>query len=450
MSRRILTCTTALVVVSCLSLQAAEDPTPAPLALNLTGLAQVAAPAEPPERSPDRFFSPESRTLTGDWGGLRSTLEDKGVHLSLILTAAYAQNFRGGLNTHNANAFSGDWRMNLTLDFDEMGLIPGGFFFIRGKSSWNKGVNADVGSLSAIQWVFGSGGDEEFYIDKWWYGQRLWNDRIELRLGKLLTPADLFDIAAYAKWPWDHFQNANLNRSPNIPHRKSLGAYVKFKFSDWAHFQMAALDADQTDSTLPADVERALHGPGNYIGLWEVVLTPKFSSANGKLPGNYRFGWWYDGRSKRVLRDELDGLLAPRWRSDDVGWYLTFDQFLWKENDEPQDKQGVGAFFRYSFAHPETNRINHFWSAGAQYQGLLPNRDRDVLAFGVAQSIMSKTLRREINNLADRETIYELYYAYFLTPWCVISPDLQFITNPGGDKDGRDAVVGGLRVKLSF
>jgi porin len=388
--------------------------------------------------------------LSGDWGGHRTAWEEEGVKLSFIQTTGFFQNFRGGLETHNANAISGDWRMNFYFDLDKLGLISDAFFFIRGKSGWNNGVQADVGSLGPEQWVYGSTGDEEFYIDKWWYGQRFLDDRLEFRIGKLLTPADLFDIPVYAKWPWDHFSNAALGRNPTVPHRKAMGAYLKVKFTDWASFKMAAIDADQTDSTLPADLERALHGSANYVGLWELVVTPPIEGPNGKLPGNYAFGCWYDGRSKRKLRDELGGLLAPRYRSDDTGFYLAFDQLAWKENDDPADKQGLGAFMRYGFAHPETNRINHFWSLGAQYQGLLAGRDDDVLAFGVAQSIMSKTLRHNIDSRMDRETIYELYYAYQLTRSCIITPDLQLITNPGGSKDARDAVVAGVRVRLAF
>ncbi|GAG52616.1 unnamed protein product, partial [marine sediment metagenome] len=225
---------------------------------------------------------------------------EKGVKLTLILTTGAFQNFRGGLNTHNANAFSGDWRMNLSLDFDKMGAIPGGFFFIRGKSAWNRGVRADVGSLGAEQWVYGTGGweeDEELFVDKWWYGQRFFDKQLELRVGKLLTPVDLFDIAAYARLPWDQFSNAALNRNPTVPHRKALGAYAKVKFGDWGHLKLAGIDADQVDSTECADVKNALHGPATYVGLAEFVCTPKLSSGNGDLPGNYGLGMWYDGRS---------------------------------------------------------------------------------------------------------------------------------------------------------
>jgi porin len=388
--------------------------------------------------------------LTGDWGGHRTKLKDKGINVSAVLTTGFFHNFRGGLETHNANASSGDLRLNLLLDFDKMGWVPGGFFFFRLKSGWNNGVQADVGSLGPEQWVYGSGGDEEVWVDKWWYGQRLLDNRLEFRAGRLLTPVDLFDAAAYAKLPWDQFSNAALNRNPTVPHRKSLGAYLKIKFTDWLDFAMAGVDADQTDPYRCADVTSTFHGEANFIGLWELNFRPKLASKNGDLPGNYAFGWWYDGRTKSRFINDLGGALAPRKKSGHAGWYLTFDQLLWKENDQPECKQGLGAFLRYGFAHPEYNRVSHFWSVGAQYQGLLPSRDKDVLAFGVAQSIMSKTLRHNLDSRMDRETVYELYYAYHLTCWCVITPDLQFVVNPGGSKDARDSIIGGVRVRIAF
>ena len=144
-------------------------------------------------------------------------------------------------------------------------------------------------------------------------------------------------------------------------------------------------------------------------------------------------------------------MLAARTRSGDVGWYFNFDQMVWKENEaDAKDKQGLGIFGRYGWAHRDVNRVHHFWSAGASYRGLIPSRNNDILAFGVAQSILSSQYRHEINSLADRETVYELYYAIQVAPWLVITPDVQVITNPGGDKNARDALVGGLRFKIVF
>ena len=43
-----------------------------------------------------------------------------------------------------------------------------------------------------------------------------------------------------------------------------------------------------------------------------------------------------------------------------------------------------------------------------------------------------------------------MYYAIKLSPWLTISPDIQFITNAGGDEGDKDAFVAGLRIKMSL
>jgi porin len=182
----------------------------------------------------------------------------------------------------------------------------------------------------------------------------------------------------------------------------------------------------------------------------EVGFTPKWKSEKGEMPGRYRLGGWYDPRSKTIFRDTLGGRRRAETSVGDTGFYLGFDQMIWKENSDPKDSQGVGLFARYGFAHPDRNRIAHAWEIGTSIKGLLPQRDHDVTGVAVSQGILSKDYRDDVNRLADRETVYELYYAWQVTPWLIISPDLQFITNPGGNETARDAIVGGARVRIIF
>jgi porin len=164
------------------------------------------------------------------------------------------------------------------------------------------------------------------------------------------------------------------------------------------------------------------------------------------MPGRYRLGFWYDPRVSTVF----DNTRYPAARGDDVGFYLGFDQMIWKENTEPEDSQGLGLFARYGHAHRDINEISDHLSAGLSYKGMLPTRDNDVTAFGVSQAILSSQYRHNLSPRADRETVYEWYYKYFVTPWFNISPDVQVITNPGGGKDARDAVVAGFRLQVLF
>ncbi len=318
---------------------------------------------------------------------------------------------------------------------------------------WGDGLRGDVGSIKAPFWLLGSQGEVAFEEDKYWWQQRLFEGKLEFRLGKLLNVVDIVDRNAYAANYLNQFVNEGLNYSLNIPVVRSLGAYVRVEPADWLYVFAMAADADYAATTIShgaGGFDTAFGGEDHFLGYGELGVKSRFASRNGELPGNYRFGLWYNPRSRQVFMDDLGGLRAPRTDSSDVGFYVNFDQMVWKENDDAKDKQGLGVFARYGYAKGDVNAINHFWSVGASYLGPIPSRDKDVLAFGVAQSIMSQDLRDEINPLADRETVYELYYAFEVAPWCVITPDLQVITNPGGNKNARDAFIGGVRVKIVF
>jgi porin len=48
------------------------------------------------------------------------------------------------------------------------------------------------------------------------------------------------------------------------------------------------------------------------------------------------------------------------------------------------------------------------------------------------------------------ETNIELTYQAQIKPGIIIQPDVQYIKNPGGDKDAKSAVVVGIRLRLAL
>jgi len=395
-----------------------------------------------------------AKKLTGDWGQVRTDLENVGVKYSPLFIGHYQFNFRGGVNTHNAHESTGRLFHNLEFDFEKMFGLKGATFFARINQSWNDGINRHVGARVPPYWGSGSPGDKSQDLDKWWWRQRLFDNRLEFRLGKLVNIIDLIDQNVYAKAYSVTFMNRAFSHNLTVPTTKGLGAFAKWWPVDWLYVEALAVDPDYGQTTCShgwGGFDTAFGGEDRFRAFWEFGLLPnKIPGGESLLPGHYRFGWWLDPQAKAKFIDDLGGLRAEQRRGGDVGWYLSFDQMVWKENNDPKDKQGLGLFARYGFAHQDVNRVNHFWSAGASYQGLIPSRDKDVLGFGVAQSILSKTYRHNIDSRADRETVYELYYSIKVTPWCEIAPDVQVVTNPGGGKDARDALIGGVRVKIVF
>ncbi len=397
-----------------------------------------------------------TKELTGDWFGARTQMRDVGVDFAPMLISNFQWNVNGGTNTHNAHEITGRLFYSVELDFGKMDLIPGGSFFFRAVQSWNNGIRRHTGTTIAP--YVGSGAPGDFFygdrypimIDKWWYRQRLFDDRLEFRLGKIQNLYDLFDKSSVCGNYSSRFMNQALNVNLTIPAVKGFGAYVNAWPTDWLYFRMSAINSDSRNTRF-LDYERALHGQAHYIGNWEFGFTPKLDSANGKLPGNYKFGWWYNARSRRTKwRNTFGGRLANDTGGSDVGFHLLFDQMLWKENNVAADKQGLSAFFRYGYAHGDVNRREHAWNLGAVYVGAIPTRDKDVLGFGVGQTMDSEKYRSKVDTRADRETVYELFYSIHVAPWLEIGPDLQIITNPGSNKDARDAFVGGIRAKVRF
>jgi porin len=206
---------------------------------------------------------------------------------------------------------------------------------------------------------------------------------------------------------------------------------------EWWYAAVGAAD-DQADARRTG-FDTTFHGSARFFGIAETGIVPLIRSSRGDLPGAYRIGLWYDPQPK----ERFDG---AGFKQDDVGFYLSLDQMVYKEQSDPDDAQGLGLFARYGHADGDVNDIRCFWSVGAQYRGLVPSRDEDVLALGVGQGLLSKAA----GYTADQETALELYYRAQITPWLGITPSVQWIANPGGQKDLDDAVVVGVRVQMAF
>ncbi len=385
-------------------------------------------------------------TLTDDWFGLGKRLSEGGLTFGLSATQIYQANVKGGVSTHRgAGRCAGSYDLEVGFDLEKLMKLRGASLFMLAEGSWSEGIDASsVGSLFGVN--DDAGGDRSIDVTELWYEQALWNGKVKLRLGKIDLTGGFecrgcpvaFDGNAYANDETAQFLNGALVNNPTIPFPDNgLGAvaYVE-PLEGW---YLAGGIADAQADARETGFRTAFHGPDYFFGIFETGVAPRLRSRKGPLPGAYRIGLWYDPQAK----DHLDGSGRKR---DDVGFYLSCDQMLWRETDRPDNEQGVGAFARFGFADEEVNEVKGFWSLGCQYRGLIPGRDKDVLAVGVAQGGLSD----DAAFTADHETAVELYYDAEIAPWLRMGLDLQYVANPGGDSDVKDAVVVGLRVQVSF
>lgn len=413
-------------------------------------LAAIEALAQPPPavqasgtpRPPAPPAASASR-LTGDWGGLRSALEDRGLEFNLYLNTTYGHNLLGGRDVNEACRGSGSYDLLLHADFQKMDVIPGGELLLFVQGYHGRNVN-DV--VRAIGEPFDDAdGDESAYIDQLWYQQSLWGRKVQLRLGYLDQQA-IIDRNAYANSEDKQFMNTLLdNQNVIVPLTIGQGAVLFLQPLDWLGFSIGVADGE--GRAMRDGFDTAWHGTAHFFTYFQTDVKLALLGPRGPLTGTYRFGVLYDPRTKLIYSTSPDDV-PDDYDSDDFGFYLNVDQMLYRERSE--DDQGLGVFARCGVRDGEVNQIELFWSAGLQYKGLAPGRGQDVLGAGVYSLHAGSDYQRYVNSDFTRETGFELYYKIQVAPWLDMTPDLQYIVQPGGLRGAHDDLVAGVRARVSF
>lgn len=391
--------------------------------------------------------------LTNGFLGLGDKLADSGIEIGLGVTNIYQQNVHGGISTHRrAGRFAGSYDLELSADFEKLLGIEGGSLYLHTEGKWSKSGGIDAPSVGSIFGVNGDGADRRSMdITELWYEQIFADETLRVRFGKMDLTGGFehhgcpvaFDCSIYANDEVTQFLNGALVNNPTIPF-PDYGLGVAVHYSPSGLWYASAAVADAQADVRETGFNTAFGGEDYFFCIFETGVTPLLDSEKGPLQGAYRIGLWYDPQPK-ANTDYADAGGSYR---DDVGFYLSCGQMLAKENTEPEDSQGLGAFFRYGYADSRKNDIAGFFSFGFQYQGLIEGRDDDVLGAGYAQGVFSSKASTTYTD--DYESVVELYYSAQLAPWLKISPNFQYVANPGGGGTARDAVVLGLRAQMSF
>ena len=385
-------------------------------------------------------------TLTDNLFGLGDRFEEYGLSVNFGVTQVYQRNVRGGLSTSRTKGeYTGSYDLEADLDFERLCGLSGGLLFLGAEGSWSEGIDApSVGSLFGVN--ADAADNRELDVTELWYEQSLFDGALVLRAGKMNLGggftcgcADVaFDCNAYATCEKSDFLNGAFGNTATIPFPDNgLGLAVYLQPLPWFYAAAGAADADA--DARETGISTTFDGHHYYFYIFEAGVAPMIPSPNGELPGAYRFGVWYD----RQPKDYLD---ASRVRRNDVGFYFSGDQMVCREESSEGDPQGLGLFARIGIADDKLNEIKTYWSSGAQYRGLAPGREKDVLAAGFAEGRLSD----DAGFSANSERIVEVYYNAELMPWLHVSPDFQWIIHPGGETSASNAVVIGLRIQAEL
>ncbi len=296
------------------------------------------APSEPPPESTSESWLAEwwgGKYASGNWFGVRDTLEDRGLKLGGRWIGVYYGVVDGGRSNVRSSYFDEEIKFTGELDFAKLtqwepleGLK--GF----GEVRWRDGLNPNlrVGASANFQ-------PSHFQSGKQW---RL------MTFGLTYATPELFGIKEFLTvtggWiqPQKEFIDQPLSKlfvnnafesskgiGANIPFSSSFttwGGTLKVKPLDW-HYVKAGLFMSYPQATSTDNHGLAFEGFGpdpSLNGLFfigELGFTPKIGAS--KLPGKYAFGgYYYEEENSSFFGTDYNGR---------YGFYWQVDQMLFRE-----------------------------------------------------------------------------------------------------------------------
>ncbi len=396
------------------------------------------------------FFSRPA--LTGNWGGVRQHLMDKGLRFDSSLTQTLQRNLAGGMAYDGS--YTGNMRYGLELDTGKMGLWPGGLLTIRGMSRYGHSNNPNTGAFLPVntESMFPVPGEDISCLTDLYLIQFL-SPQIALMAGKTCPR----EANVFAGDETTQFSNAAFVFDPVIATTIPLSfetVGVILLPVDWVKLTTLVLDSEGSANHcgFPEAFQR---GTTVYQNL-EVTVKP------WDLNGHQRVSWTWSDKTRipfeqtdrTLIKNILTGESSSLERkSSDWSFYYDFDQYVYTLPDKKN--QGIGLFGRFGVTSGEVNPTEAFYSLGVGGKGMIPGRDSDTFGAGYYYLALSDELRDAVGRFPERfsadpedEQGVELYYNIAVTPWLHVTPDLQIIDPVRGRVD--TTLVAGLRVKMDF
>lgn len=394
--------------------------------------------------------------LLGDFGGKRTEWAKKGFTFDIDYNQYFQSVVDGGTDT--GSEYGGTIDYNIKIDFDRMGLIPGGLLQMRAVSRYGNSVNGISGSIVPVNTdathptTSPSDEDVGLWLPVINYTQFL-SEKFALGFGKYDTYDSTNEFAGgrgRSQW-WNMNLTVPVSGGLIIPYSVLGGTVLVMPYKDLMITGMVATSTDTSNSSGFNDFDDGMFGVLNLTDQYQIR---HLSGGFGLM-----FGYGWDGNfneiSGRINIDERHLTLT----TEDSTWFASADfwQYLWVEGDSAkkintgdgrQDLQGVGVFSRIQFGDNETNPFDYSISGGVNAKGLIPGRDNDAMGIAYNYNRLNKNRFLDSADIANSSAVLELFYNIEITPAVHLNLDAQVIDSSLPDTD--TATLLGASLQLRF
>lgn len=277
-----------------------------------------------------------------------------------------------------------------------------------------------------------------------WYRQKLFNDKLSVRIGKLVPTIDFNNVIR----PVPIGQGAQsvpsvtgLIYTPIFINTTMLGVvpgYYNSAYGGVISFmpvkQWYALYGIY-DGSLAQGKQTGLEGPnfnGTYVQLGEIG----FAWLIHGLPGTVAVGAW---------NQHGPIITSPTLTENGASGFYSFGaQRLWYR-DPTENNSGISAFYQYGINNSDVMPMTQFVGFGLTAFGLVPKRPDDSFGVGTAISWLNQSIFSQ-----RTESMFQVYYQAQVVSGIFLEPVVSYIPNPGANPNLPQAWAGTLRAIVLF
>ena len=428
----------------------------------------------------------EREKLTGDWGGARSALEDRGVVVTLDYIGETLSILRGGLQ--RGTAYEGRLDGIVNTDLEKLIGWRGATTHIRAFQIHKAQHNAAdlVGSIADPSNIDAVSTTRLFTA---WYQQEF-GKAGSIRIGQLAADDEFLTSTTASglingTFGWAAMVAANLPAGGPAYPLATPGVRLQVNLNESFSLLGAAFSGDPAGKRCFDDNPDAnpqicnKHGTtfsfaGGTFWIGEAQYQVNQAKDATGLAAAYKIGAWRHTGNRfadQHFGNDGNGNIVslatdpplPLNHGDNWGIYGVIDQMLWRN-----EGRSVSVFVRAGASPSDRNLVSRYIDGGIGFKGLFASRPDDTLTLGVAHSKISKdaaALDQDILALngppfpiRSAETVFEASYIMQLAPWWSLQPDFQYIVKPAGNvpnpndppKAVGNAVVVGVRTTINF
>lgn len=300
----------------------------------------------------------------------------------------------GGLRP---NSTSGDFVLGLGfgVDAEKLLRIPGGEFNASSLVYQGTHSNGQTGSVQVYDSLAPASGFHRLELYELWWRQRLFEDRLILKIGKINAAAEFGQVLNSVPIPEAHMRDwtisdllyapsgempTNFGKLPAYPN-PAWGVTVSLLPTNNSYLSYGLFDGNgargvQTGQELGPEINSYKFHIGEVGYAWRL-------GDEGK-PGRFAAGMW--GQTGTLATGNLTSdKTALATTHGAMGYYAFGSQRLWYQHPGT-DPSGLIGFAQLGYSDSSSNIANWYVGSGLTALGLVPGRPYDTTGIGFAWS----------------------------------------------------------------